>query len=148
MVEIKTIEERKQSLLKKGKENGYVTYEELASELKYDLAYTFIYSPREGTPAAIMKDDTPLEDKKERLAKLNEIINESANLNNQKYLEKTVPVLIEGKSDKEDKYMGYTDTMKLVNVDCDEKYLGKIVNVKITEVKTWSLDGEIVDDRN
>ena len=42
--------------------------------------------------------------------------------------------------------MGYTDTMKLVNVDCDPKYLGKIVNVKITDVKTWSLDGEIVDD--
>ena len=86
--------------------------------------------------------------KKERLAKLNEIINKYANLNNQKYLNKIVPVLIEGKSDKDDKYMGYTDTMKLVNVACDEKYLGKIVNVKITGVKTWSLDGEIVDDRN
>lgn len=121
---------------------------ELAEELKYDLAYTFIYSPREGTPAAVMKDDTHEETKKERLAKLNEIINKYANLNNQKYLGKTVPVLIEGKSDKEDKYMGYTDTMKLVNVDCDNKYLGKIVNVKVTDVKTWSLDGEIVDDTN
>ena len=119
---------------------------ELASELKYDLAYTFIYSPRVGTPAAIMKDDTPEEVKKERLAKLNEIINKSANENNQKYLGKKVPILIEGKSDKENKYMGYTDTMKLVNVACDKKYLGKIVNVLITGVKTWSLDGEIVND--
>lgn len=120
---------------------------ELAEELKFDLAYTFIYSPREGTPASIMKDETSMDTKKQRLARLNEIINETANLNNQKYLNEIVPVLIEGKSDKEDKHMGYTDTMKLVNVDCDEKYLGKIVNVKITGVKTWSLDGEVVDDR-
>ena len=120
---------------------------ELAEELKFDLAYTFIYSPREGTPASIMKDETSDDTKKQRLARLNEIINETANLNNQKYLNEIVPVLIEGKSDKEDKHMGYTDTMKLVNVDCDKKYLGKIVNVKITSVKTWSLDGEVVDDR-
>jgi len=119
---------------------------ELAEELKYDLAYTFIYSPREGTPASIMKDETSMETKKNRLSKLNEIINKYANLNNQKYLNKIVPVLIEGPSDKEDKYMGYTDTMKLVNVSCDDKYLGRIVKVKITGVKTWSLDGEIVDD--
>ena len=77
---------------------------------------------------------------------INEVINKYANYNNQKYLDKVVEVLIEAKSDKEDKYMGYTDTMKLVNIACDPKYLGQIVNVKITEVKTWSLDGEIVDD--
>ena len=41
--------------------------------------------------------------------------------------------------------MGYTDTMKLVNVACSDKYLGKIVNVKIKNVKTWSLDGEVVE---
>ena len=52
----------------------------------------------------------------------------------------------EGKSEKDNKYMGYTDTMKLVNVNCDDNYLGRIVNVKITDIKTWSLDGEIVDD--
>ena len=119
---------------------------ELAEELKFDLAYTFIYSPREGTPASIMKDETSMEVKKIRLARLNEIINKNANLNNQKYLDKIVPVLIESKSEKEDKYMGYTDTMKLVNVDCDKKYLGKIVNVKITDIKTWSLDGVVIDD--
>ena len=42
--------------------------------------------------------------------------------------------------------MGYTETMKLVNVEGDSKYIGKIVNVKITDVKTWSLEGVIVDD--
>ena len=49
-------------------------------------------------------------------------------------------------SDKQDKLMGYTDTMKLVNIDADDKYIGKIIKVKITEVKTWSMDGVVVND--
>lgn len=119
---------------------------DLVNELKYDLAYTFIYSPREGTPASVMKDDTSMEEKKERLAQLNELINKYALYNNQKYLGRIVDVLIEGPSDKENKLMGYTDTMKLVNIGADSKYIGKIVKVKITGVKTWSMDGEVVDD--
>ena len=93
-----------------------------------------------------MKDETPMEEKKNRLATLNELINKYALFNNQKYLNRTVPVLIEGPSDKDDKLMGYTDTMKLVNIKADDKYIGKIVNVKITDVKTWSMDGEVVND--
>ena len=119
---------------------------DLVKELQYDLAYTFIYSKREGTPASVMKDETSIEEKKERLAILNELINQYALLNNQKYLGKVVKVLIEGPSDKENKLMGYTETMKLVNMNADKKYIGKIVPVKITEVKTWSMDGEIVND--
>ena len=114
--------------------------------LKYDLAYTFIYSPREGTPASKFPDDVTLEEKKERLARLNKLVNKYALLNNQKYQDKVVEVLIEDKSDKSGKYMGYTDTMKLVNVECSSDKLGKIVKVKITDIKTWSLDGVIVDD--
>lgn len=119
---------------------------DLVNELKYDLAYTFIYSPREGTPASVMKDETSMEEKKERLATLNELINKYALLNNQKYLNRTVRVLIEGPSEKDGKLMGYTDTMKLVNIKADNKYIGKIVDVKITGVKTWSLDGELIND--
>ena len=119
---------------------------DLVNELQYDLAYTFIYSPREGTPASIMEDKTSMEEKKERLAELNELINKYALLNNQKYLNRIVDVLIEGPSDKDDKLMGYTDTMKLVNIKADNNYLGKIVKVRITDVKTWSMDGEVVND--
>ncbi len=118
---------------------------DLVNELKFDLAYTFIYSKREGTPASKMKDDVTEETKKKRLATLNELINKYANLNNQKYKDKIVEVLIEGPSEKDNKLMGYTDTMKLVNLSAPEKYIGKIVKVKITDVKTWSLDGEIVE---
>ena len=64
-------------------------------------------------------------------------------MNNMKYKDKIVDVLIEDYSEKEGYLMGYTDTMKLVNVKASDEYLGKIVKVKITDVKTWSLDGEI-----
>ena len=116
---------------------------DIVNEVKYDLAYTFIYSKREGTPAAKMEDPVSLEEKKERLARLNELINKYALESNQKMVNRTVPVLLLGDSDKLNKLMGYTDNMKLVNVDCDKDLVGKIVNVKITEAKTWSLEGEI-----
>ena len=115
---------------------------EVVEACKYDLAYTFIFSPREGTPAARMQDDTPLQDKEQRLYRLNDVVNKYANINNQKYLGQTVKVLIEGKGEKGN-LMGYTETMKLVNVDGDESNIGKIVDVEITEIKSWCLDGKI-----
>ena len=54
-----------------------------------------------------------------------------------------IPVLILGESDKEGKMMGYTDNMKLVNVKCDKELVGKIIDVKIVDAKTWSLMGEV-----
>ena len=118
---------------------------DIVNQVKYDLAYTFIFSPREGTPAALMDDPTPEEEKKERLARLNELINQYALMANQKLLNKVVNVLVLGPSDKPGKLMGYTDNMKLVNLKCDESLVGKIVPVKITDVKTWSLTGEVYD---
>ena len=115
------------------------------NELKYDLAYTFIYSKREGTPASTMEDTIPMEVKEERLQRLNEVVNKYALENNQKYLNKVVKVLIEGPSDKNNKLMGYTETMKLVNIEADPSYIGSIVPVLITDVKTWSLEGKIND---
>ena len=111
---------------------------------KFDSAFTFIYSKREGTPAAKMENNLTEEEKNKRLYKLNEVVNKYAKEANDKYLGKNVSVLIEDYSDKEGYLMGYTDTMKLVNVKADKKYIGKIVDVNITDVKTWSLDGEII----
>jgi tRNA-2-methylthio-N6-dimethylallyladenosine synthase len=111
---------------------------------KYDGAFTFIYSPREGTPAAKMEDNIDLKTKEDRLHKLNEIVNKYSNMNNQKYLDKTVPVLITGVSEKDnDKLCGYTDTFKLVNVEGGKRLIGEIVDVKITDAKSFSLDGEV-----
>ena len=120
---------------------------EVVNECKFDSAYTFIFSPRVGTPAAKMSDDVTLDEKNDRLQRLNTLINKYSKEANDKYLNKIVPVLIEGYSEKDStKLMGYTDTMKLVNVNGNCENIGKIVNVKINEIKTWSMDGEIVND--
>ena len=119
---------------------------DVVNKLKYDLAYTFIFSKREGTAAAKLEDTTSLEEKEERLQRLNELINKYAKENNLKYLNKETEVLLEEPSKKEGFLSGYTDTMKLVNVKASEEYLGKIVKVKITDAKTWSLDGEIINE--
>ena len=93
-----------------------------------------------------MEDSISLEVKEKRLQELNELINKYSKEANDKYLGKIVPVLIEDFSEKDDSMlMGYTDTMKLVNVKGDSSLIGKIVNVKITDVKTWSMDAEVVD---
>ena len=118
---------------------------DVVNKCKFDGAFTFIFSPRENTVAAKMTDNVSLKEKEERLYKLNELINKYSKENNDKYLNKVVKVLIEGYSDKDSNMlMGYTETMKLVNVKADKENIGKIINVKITDVKTWSMDGEIV----
>ena len=118
---------------------------EVVNTCKYDSAFTFIFSPRIGTPASKMEDNISFEEKEMRLQRLNQLINKYSKENNDKYLNKIVPVLLEDySSKKKDCLKGYTDTMKLVNVKAEDSYLGKIVNVKITSVKTWSMDGEIV----
>lgn len=118
---------------------------DVVNKCKYDSAFTFIFSPREGTPAAKMKDNTTLEEKEERLQRLNKIINKYSKKSNEKYLNKTVKVLLENTSTKNKEYLsGYTDTMKLVNVKAPKEKLGQIVDVKITEVHSWSLDGTVI----
>ena len=114
---------------------------------QYDSAFTFIYSPRIGTPAAKLyeKDKTTLEEKEKRLYKLNELINNYSLESNQKMLNKTYKVLVEGISTKEDMVYGYTETNKLINFKGDSSLIGKIVSVKIVDAKSFSLDGEIVE---
>lgn len=113
---------------------------------KYDNAYTFIYSPRAGTPAAKMEDNVDHKIKEERLQRLNERVNRYSLAKNQQYLGKKVKVLVEGYSKKGNAMlMGYTDTQKLVNFSGDPKYIGQIVDVEITDAKTWSLNGKICE---
>lgn len=113
---------------------------------QYDNAYTFIYSPRAGTPAAKMEDNIDLKVKEERLQRLNETVNRYSLAQNKKYLGQIVKVLVEGYSKKgNDMLMGYTDTQKLVNFSGDPKYIGEIVEVEITDAKTWSLNGKICE---
>ncbi|HEY8365056.1 MAG TPA: tRNA (N6-isopentenyl adenosine(37)-C2)-methylthiotransferase MiaB [Haloplasmataceae bacterium] len=121
----------------------------LVKEVNFEGAYTFIFSPREGTPAAKMEDNIPLEEKKERLQRLNELINSQFLASHKKYEGKIVEVLCEGRSKNDESMLaGYTRTNKLVNFKGREDSIGKLVMVKITEGKTWHLLGEEVHDGN
>ena len=112
---------------------------------KYDNAFTFIYSPRSGTPAAVMEDETPRAVKEARLQELNKKVAYYANMKNQKYLNQVVEVLVDGTSKKNDAvYSGYTRDNKLVNFKADDVCIGDLVNVRITECMSFSLNGEFV----
>ncbi len=128
-------------------EEDYEKTLDMVNFCKYDSAFTFIYSPRVGTPAAKLyeNDKTPLEVKEKRLYKLNDLINSYSLLNNQKLLNKEEKVLVEGPSSKENELFGYTETNKLVNFKGDVSLIGKIVKVKILDAKSFSLDGELVE---
>ena len=118
---------------------------EVVKECQFDGAFTFIYSPREGTPASKIKDNILKEEKEERLQKLNILMNNDSLAHNKEYIGKIEEVLVLGPSEKgEDKVYGYTKTMKLVNVSGAKEDIGKIISVKITDAKSFSLDGEKV----
>ncbi|MBQ1827018.1 MAG: MiaB/RimO family radical SAM methylthiotransferase, partial [Erysipelotrichaceae bacterium] len=109
---------------------------------KYDNAFSFIFSPRPGTPAARMEDATPLEEKKDRLQRLNERLDYYSKIQNQKWENRTVKVLVDGPSKNNPEiYSGYTPQQKLVNFVKKEAAVGDIIDVLITEAKKNSLNG-------
>ena len=117
---------------------------DVVDKCHYDGAFTFIFSPREGTPASKMADETPLSEKEERLQRLNEKINAYSKESNERMLNTIQKVLITGVSEKDsNKVCGYTENMKLVNVEADKNTIGQIIDVKITDAKSFSLDGII-----
>jgi tRNA-2-methylthio-N6-dimethylallyladenosine synthase len=119
----------------------------LYREVGYEAAYTFVYSPREGTPAAQMQDNVPLEVKKARLQRLNNLVNDLSADAMKQYQDQIVEVLVEGESkNNPDVLAGYTSKSKLVNLTGPKTAIGKIVKVKITDAKTWSLNGEMIEE--
>ncbi|PFK46170.1 tRNA (N6-isopentenyl adenosine(37)-C2)-methylthiotransferase MiaB [Bacillus cereus] len=119
----------------------------LYREVGFDSAFTFIYSPREGTPAAKMKDNVPMEVKKERLQRLNALVNEYSMEKNKRYVGQIVEVLVDGESkNNPDVLAGYTRANKLVNFVAPKSAIAQLVKVKVTEAKTWSLNGELVEE--
>ncbi|MGP4059906.1 tRNA (N6-isopentenyl adenosine(37)-C2)-methylthiotransferase MiaB [Halobacillus sp. H74] len=118
----------------------------LVEEVGFEAAYTFIYSPRENTPAAKMKDNVSMEEKKDRLQRLNKIVNQQSADAMKEYEGEIVHVLVEGESKTNpDVLAGYTKRNKLVNFRAPRAAIGQILPVKIIKAKTWSLDGEMVE---
>lgn len=117
----------------------------LVKEVEFDSAFTFLYSKRNGTPAAKLLIQVPEEKKHERFDKLVEEINNISAKKNKEYDGKVVEVLVEGLSkNDETKLTGRTRTGKLVNFTGNKESIGKLVNVKIIEAKSFSLLGEEV----
>ncbi len=118
---------------------------DVVNKCKFDGAFTFAFSKRENTPAALMKETVSEEEKLDRLHRLNEVVNKYSNMANKKMMGKIVKCLVTSLSDKDkNKVCGYTENMKLVNIKGDKSLIGKIVDVKITDTKSFSLDGEYV----
>jgi tRNA-2-methylthio-N6-dimethylallyladenosine synthase len=115
----------------------------LVQDVEFDAAFTFKYSPRPGTQAAKEKDDVPLETKKERLAKLNELCKKMALEKNQRLLGKVEEVLVERLAPREKKLVGKTRGNKTVFFSGDGKDIGELVPVEIEEAFTWSLFGRL-----
>ena len=117
----------------------------LVDYCRFDSAFTFVYSPREGTPAARMEDDVSLKEKKKRLAILNERIGTYARENNEATVGTVLKVLCDGPSRKNANVLaGYSEENRLVNFTGTGIQEGDIVDVRITDAKSFSLDGEAV----
>ncbi|WP_010269304.1 tRNA (N6-isopentenyl adenosine(37)-C2)-methylthiotransferase MiaB [Paenibacillus senegalensis] len=117
----------------------------LVREVQFDSAFTFIYSPRDGTPAAAMEDNVPETVKKERLQRLNELLTELSLQSNQKLQNQIVEVLVEGQSkNNPDMLSARTRTNKLVHFKGGLELVGKRVQVLVNEVQTWLVKGELI----
>lgn len=123
---------------------------DVVRECAFDNAYTFIYSPRPGTPAARMEDDCDLAVKKERLYKLNKLWNDLALEAHQKYKGEIVTVLVDGPSKKNPNILsGYSEHAIPVNFSAPDPSAieeGDLVRVRITDVHTFSLNGELAEE--
>lgn len=119
---------------------------DLVRQADFEGAFTFIYSPREGTPAATYPNPLTEEQKKERLLTLNKLVNEGYSKGNKRFEGEVVEVLVEGFSEKNNKMLtGYTKHNKLVNFLGDESLIGTLVNVKVEKAYSWHLKGKLID---
>ncbi|MFA5703360.1 MAG: tRNA (N6-isopentenyl adenosine(37)-C2)-methylthiotransferase MiaB [Advenella sp.] len=117
----------------------------LIEDVNFDTSFSFIYSRRPGTPAADLHDDTPYDVKLKRLQRLQAQINKQAKAISHAMLNTIQPVLVEGESRRDkDELTGRTENNRIVNFSAPKRLIGQIVNVRITDVYTNSLRGEVV----
>lgn len=118
----------------------------LVRQVSFESAYSFIYSPRDGTPAADMEDNVPMEVKKERLQRLNRLLADIAREKHENLRGSIVEVLIEGVSkNNSDILSGRTRTNKLVHLEGPKSWIGSLVQARVIDAQTWYIKAEIVD---
>lgn len=118
---------------------------DVVGRVRFDLAYTFLYSKRTGTKAAEYENQVPEKTKKERFQRLVDMQTAIGTELNLAYEGQTVEVLVEGKSRQSDAmYTGRTGKYKLVNFTCDRDLTGQLVQVKIVKAWPFWLEGQVV----
>ncbi len=126
-------------------ENDFENTMKLIAEINFDQSFSFIYSARPGTPAASLPDDTPLQVKKHRLARLQALINKQAFKISQDMVGSRQRILVEGYSKKDSKQLaGRTENNRVVNFDGHPRLIGQFVDVVITEALNNSLRARMV----
>lgn len=119
---------------------------DLVRDVGFDMSFSFIYSPRPGTPAAQLPDNVSMETKKERLNQLQACINENAARISEAMLGSTQKILVTGPSAKRPHFMsGRTENNRLVTFLGGQELAGQLVDVKITEALTYALHGELIN---
>ena len=127
-------------------ESDFLDTLSLVEEARFDNAFSFLYSPRKNTAAAMLSDQLSAMVKNDRLKRLNEIQHRISKEMNHNLLNKMVEVLVDGPSKSDPAFQtGRTRTNKLVHLSADVDLSGKVIAVRITEAKTWNLHGELAE---
>jgi tRNA-2-methylthio-N6-dimethylallyladenosine synthase len=112
--------------------------------VRFDNSFSFIFSPRPGTPAANLHDDTPHEVKLRRLQELQAVINRNILEISQERVGTVQRLLVEGVSKRDgSELMGRTECNRVVNFPGHERLIGQMIDVRITEARTYTLRGEV-----
>lgn len=117
---------------------------EALRRFRFDQVHTAAYSPRQGTPAAVMKNQIPEPEKKRRLNLVNDLQMQIAGEINSEKVGRTYRVLVDGRALKGNLLQGRNEFDKVILFEGDESLVGEFVDVKVTSSDNWSLKGEIV----
>ena len=125
-------------------EEDYLQTEALVKEVDFASAFTFVYSPRQGTKAATMENQIAADVQKQRITRLVDLVNSLTRKKSEKYLGKTIEILCEGFDEKKGFYLGRDEFGRMGYFACDKNVVGEFVNLKVTRANGISLFGELV----
>ena len=125
-------------------EEDYLDTESLVKEVDYASAFTFVYSPRQGTKAAEMENRVPEEVQKDRIMRLVDLVNSLTRKKSEQYLGKTVEILCEDYDKKKNLYLGRDEFGRMGYFTSESNVIGKFIELKITKANGISLYGEVL----
>ena len=127
-------------------EEDYLQTEDLVKTVDYASAFTFVYSPRQGTKAATMENQIPEDVQKDRIMRLVELVNSLTRKKSEKYVGKTVEILCEDFDEKKGLYLGRDEFGRMGYFESKKDVIGEFVSLKITRANGISLFGEVVEE--